>query len=272
MEQPQNSPRVKFILLGHPRSGSTLVTLALQSHPEIRMFGELFHADFYNRLIAFGSGIRCHPSEQMNPKKSNGWAYTDHQEGNQFLDELVFGDSSKDAPLATGFKLFYKHARSGPKDASAWDYLRRHEEVRIIHLVRPNLLDCFLSKKTAEFTKIWEIEAGKPVPEVGPAFSFDPHECELYFHELMESRKTALSDLASDHRPFLNINYDELLADFDDVLNRIQKFLGVEIGLLPQALQRQSDGSTKTRLLNYDQMQAHFKDTNFAPFFVTNGS
>jgi len=42
-----------FILLGHGRSGSTLLVRSLTEHPNVRMFGELFHYEQKERERAF---------------------------------------------------------------------------------------------------------------------------------------------------------------------------------------------------------------------------
>jgi LPS sulfotransferase NodH len=262
----------KFILLSHPRSGSTLVTLALQSHSDIRMFGELFHADIQHRLKAYGWGIERRPSMQLNPRRTKGWYYTDHQEGDRFLQELVYGDRGEDCPVASGFKLFYNHARS-ERAKSAWDYIRLHEELRIIHLVRANLLDCFVSIRTAETTTVWEVELGEPPSSEPPVLSIAHEECERYFKSIMLQRRQVASELFSPGRRVLQVEYErDILGAFDKMLYKIQEFLGVVPQSLPQLLQKQATAPTKARIKNYAELRRRFEKTEFAQFFVHNGS
>ena len=261
----------KFILLSHPRSGSTLVTLALQSHSDIRMFGELFHADIQHRLMAYGWGIERRPSTQLNPRRTKGWYYTDHQEGDHFLQDLVYGDPSEDRPLATGFKLFYNHARS-ERVKSAWDYIRLHEELKIIHLVRENLLDCFLSIRTAETTAVWEVEVDEPPSSEPPVLSIAPEECENYFNSLRLQQRKVASELFSPGRRVLQVEYErDILGAFDETLHKIQEFLGVVPEALPQLLRKQATAPTKARIENYAELRRRFEKTAFAQFFEPEG-
>jgi LPS sulfotransferase NodH len=264
--------RVNFILLGHPRSGSTLLTLALQSHPDIRMFGELFHAEFPMRLRAFGYGIRCRPSQRMSLERTRGWAYTYHQDGGQFLKDLVFGDASDDAPLATGFKFFYDHARVEPRENSAWDYLRQNQDVRIVHIFRRNLFDCLVSIKTAERSKVWEVEVDDPLPPVLSPFVISPEECEAYFRSTIRMRERTISELTTAGRQVLDVAYEQdVLANLDETLRRIQVFVGTSPITLKKILQKQSSGPVSERVQNYSELCLHFENTPFRSFFGEEG-
>jgi LPS sulfotransferase NodH len=259
---------VKFILLGHPRSGSTLVTVALQSHPDIRMFGELFHPEFQNRLIAYQWGIQRRPSGQMFPERTKAWCYTEHQEGDRFLEELVFGDSSPDCPPAIGFKFFYDHAQDA-RARSAWSYLCRHEEVRIVHLVRENLLDCLLSTRTAERTAVWEVEIDDPVPAEPSPFAISPAECDAYFDWMIKLRRQAEAQLFG-NRQILQLTYEQnIRTDFGNAMRRIQEFLGVTPTSLSPRLQKQSRSPAQARIENYSELSRHFEHTPFHAFFTT---
>jgi hypothetical protein len=236
------------------------------------MFGELFHADILHRLKAYGWGIERRPSTQLNPRRTKGWYYTDHQEGDTFLQDLVYGDLSEDCPLASGFKLFYDHARS-ERAKSAWDYIRLHEELRIIHLVRANLLDCYLSIRTAETTTIWEVELDEQPSSQPPVLTISPEECERYFRSLMLQRRRVASELFSPGRRVLQVEYErDILGAFDKILYKIQEFLDVIPQSLPQLLRKQATAPTKARIENYAELCWRFEKTEFAQFFVPDGS
>ena len=103
---------VKFVLLTHPRSGSTLLSLALRAHPEIRMFGELFNDESDERICAFEAGYRSRPSIARYLKYIRGGAYVRGWNSAEFIERQIYFDPSNDRPPATGFKLFYEQARS----------------------------------------------------------------------------------------------------------------------------------------------------------------
>ena len=235
------------------------------------MFGELFHTDIQHRLKAYRWGIERRPSALLNPKRTKGWYYTDHQEGDRFLQDLVYSDPSDDRPHAVGFKLFYDHARAG-REKSVWNYIRLHEELRIIHLVRANLLDCFLSIQTAEATTVWEIELDEPGFSEQPTLRIAPEACENYFKNLTLQRKRAASELFSPGRRVLQVEYErDVLGNFDETLNRMQEFLGVVPEALPQLLRKQATAPTRARIENYDQLRRRFEATEFAQLFEPEG-
>lgn len=237
------------------------------------MFGELFHAEFRNRLIAYQWGIACRPSTYMSSQRTEAWAYTDHQYGHLFLEDLVFGDLSVDRPAAIGFKFFYDHAQT-PRAISAWDYLRDHHEVRILHLVRENLLDCLISTRTAESTQVWEIEAGSDdeTPEL-PPFVISPAECAAYFDKMTMLRRRATTELSAPGREVLEIEYErEVRRDFDGTLRRIQEFIGVAVKPLPQPLRKLSHRSADARVANYAELSRHFELTPSHAFFEKSGA
>jgi LPS sulfotransferase NodH len=261
------TPPTRFVLLGHPRSGSTLVTLALQQHPDVRMFGEVFHVEFLNRLIAYRWGVTGRPSLLRSRERTEAWVCTEHHDGAQFLDDLVYGDPSPDRPDAIGFKLFYDHARHG-RTASAWDYLREQRDVRVVHLVRANLLECLVSTRTAELTNVWEVDEDEGTPGQPPPLRLTATECTEYFERLTTLRDRADGDLGLSHRQVLEIEYErDVHHDFDSTMRRVQHFLGVPAATLPMRLRKLSTRPVHERVANFAELADHFRDTRFRAFF-----
>src|SRR5579859_5197188 len=111
----------RFIILCYARTGSELLLRALAQHPQVRLYGELFHA------------VAGERGEHGVPGRSLG----DDEDGATFLRNAVFRE--QDGASAVGFKLMYSHA-AAPPHASVWTALGEDRPVRVIRLRRDDLL------------------------------------------------------------------------------------------------------------------------------------
>ena len=129
----------RFVLLASQRTGSTWVIDTLNGHPEVTAYSELF--------LHGGVGYPKYGGAKDLPfYESFVGADAAEDLGSDRLErylERVFRDRSN--ATAIGFKLMYGQATAYPGVRS---YLRRHE-VRVVHLVRHNLLDVVVSMNAA---------------------------------------------------------------------------------------------------------------------------
>ena len=108
---------VHFVILCMPRTGSTLLHTLLNSHPNIISYGEVLRRNYVR-------GKQTDLSADIFKK---------HQ------------TSIK----AIGLKLFYEY-RTKQDFKDYYREITRNKNVKIIHLVRENLLDSFISLKNAQ--------------------------------------------------------------------------------------------------------------------------
>lgn len=228
----------KFLILGHERSGSNLVVDALNAHPEVTCFNELFNAD---------------PNRKVFAQAFHGRAYEDGEDPVRFLDQAVYIDTNV---LAVGFKLFYTQARERPA-SRLWTYLTERPEIFVIHLKRENLLDVFLSTKIAIRTGVWRVTEGQELPQTLPPFDVDPREAELYFNRLVAHRAWA-EEQFRDH-PILSVDYDELTRDFDSVARSLFAFLGVSDATPQVRMKKMSRGVVQDQIANYTGVYRRFQ-------------
>src|SRR5215212_2439383 len=176
-----------FILLGHGRSGSTLLVRSLTEHPNIRMSGELFHDEEKERERAFHA-----LNKKFGPGRHETNYYREGDDGATFLRDSVFYQRPWNDILAAGYKMFYIHARHDSHARTAWDYLVGNKDIHVVHFTRANLLECWLSHKIAFITKEWAWQKGAPGPRtVVPPLRFDPKECETHCNRTFALRRWA---------------------------------------------------------------------------------
>ena len=254
---------IKFILLGHGRSGSTLVVKSLAQHPNIRMAGELFHESQDERKRAFEGLNRTYP-----PDKAEKHYYLEDTDGAKFLREDVFYERPWPEIRAAGFKLFYVHARNHSETRKAWPYLLENKDIRVLHLVRTNNLESFLSLKLALLTKEWkrwknsQTERAEP-----PLLTLDPKECRAYFDEKRVWRDWARASF-SDH-PFFEFEYErDVCRRFQPLMHDIHDFLDVPRAPASELLEKQARKPPREQIANYDELKEYFRYTPHEEFFV----
>jgi LPS sulfotransferase NodH len=251
---------VRFVLLSQPRSGSTLVRMSLADHSCVEMFGEIFNDDELIRRKALRTGSR--------QRRLRGVVepYQEGDDGARFLRERIFAGVDE-GPAAVGFKLFHSQARGDPTAATAWDYLIAEEGIRVVHLVRGNLLDSYVSLQLALLTGTWLRPAGSPEPRRDvPPLELDPGACEEYFEEV--SADFARAEHSFRHHLRLDIEYErDLCHDFEAALHRIQDFLEVPRVPPTRPLEKQARRPAREQIANYDALARYFRGSQHERFF-----
>ena len=278
-----SSSYTRFVVLTHPRTGSTLLSRALNSHPRITCFGEVFnwvltHVDFTVE------GYDESNADDLNLRNKDPVA---------FLQERIFcqppGMSS-----AVGFKLHYSHCSPPWGFPALLDHLVQDKEVRILHLQRRNMLKSLASEKIATITgRYMHARAAARLRNIPKAFihpvtalkkaraiiaqnvlsrqrprrvTLSVEECKAYFEETELTVKQH-DELFGEHDR-LSLFYEEILSARDDTFARAQSFLGVEPLVLAVALTKQSPDDLRTILENYDELREAFAGTEYSEFFL----
>jgi LPS sulfotransferase NodH len=258
---------VKFILLGHKRSGSTLLLCSLANHGNVYMFGELFNEHVADRQRSYRMGLRKSKAAQRLGLDETKF-YRTGDDGERFLERNVFFNRYWE-PVAVGFKLFYQQARSTPGARRVWQYLNRHEEVRVVHLVRRNLLESLLSLRVALATDEWARPRGLPLRSPAPRLRLGVEECERYFARVEKQRERARRRFAA--HALLEVEYErDLCGRFGEAVREVERFLGVPEGGAagrPQ-LEKQGVGELSERINNYEELRRHFRATSYSYLFA----
>lgn len=240
---------VRFIILGRSRSGSNFLRGLLNSHSQIKVFGELFQNE---------AGI--------------GWAMPGYRESGpvfsrfrqhpvEFLERDVFTRVPPEI-TAVGFKIFYYHAQS-PNWKSIWDYLRDHKAIHVLHIKRKNILATHLSRKLAVQSDQWVNTTGER--QQVKSVNLDFQECLDDFTRTREW-ENEYEQCFKEH-PYMDVFYEDLAADHAAEMLRVQQFLGVSPERLEPETFRQSRRPLAELIVNYQELKDRFTGTPWQTFF-----
>lgn len=265
----------RFILLGTARSGSNLLQNLLNSHEHISMYNELFNLDNLSSVNL--TEALTDPVEYLKRR-----LYRNGSRGNTTIGFKMFYDHmtldyfnkviapDETAPplkkrfsdlndhLAANFSMQYLKA----KFQQAWDYLSNDSSLKIIHLKR-NKLKTLVSLKIAYMTDKWM--HWQPEGSAKITCSLGYEECFNYFTRI--SRYEEASDMKFQHHPKINISYEELVTDRQQLANKVFDFLGLSSAPVNSILKQQGSGRLEEVIENYDELKRSFSDTPWHQLF-----
>jgi hypothetical protein len=239
--------RTRFLLLTAPRTGSTWLVDLLNSHPQITAYGEL--------LLPEGSGalpggcqdipyFTASLEERGRPRTRAGHVHRKIV----FLNELY---AERDGIAAVGFKLTYRQASLNP-GLLPYLSLRR---VRVVHLIRTNLLDSVVSFEAAQARRVFHVQRGEPLTRVRVRLDADSLLDRLEQHDFSVTRSRAR--LVTLRFPFMETFYEELVGSRrDEKLARVLGFLGVPpvVGALESPFVRVNAAPQAELIENYEEV------------------
>ena len=221
------------LILTRSRSGSTLLTRALRSHPHLITRGEVLRA--YNPLLEHVHG---------DPIKSVRRVYIPYPRHIQ----------------AVGFKLFYTHNNKGQE---AWTWLRDHcPTLKIIHLIRENRLrvrvSYLISQETQQWVKTTQ-HAGESHPPMRVHVDISEWQKRMQYVDAM--REEALSFF--DGHDVLRVTYTDLINNWDETTRHIQTFLDVTPQPLKRSTRKQNPYPLSELITNYGEVRAALRGTEW---------
>jgi hypothetical protein len=268
-----------FIILGSARSGSNLLASALNTHPNIICFRELFNPASdtldYN-VPGYDNDSRDDLALRNKDLRS-------------FIATRIFCSHAPDT-RAVGFKVMREHLDFF---AGLADHLSGIPDLRVLRLVRSNLLRTFVSLRIAEASGHW-VDDRPPVTSgrlqrvvrrtkqavrgllgsngasMSPrAVRLSVEECKYYFDWATTNNEQNQTLFRA--RPAHDVWYDRLVDAPERELAAIQEFLDVPVRRLALATRRQNPEPIAELLLNYDELRRAFNGTQYAWFFEGSG-
>lgn len=249
-EKEKSTDYVKFILLGRSRVGSNLMRSLLNDHSRIEAYGEIFR----NRDSMDWDHLGEMQTEQMHQMLL--------EDPVTFLESRVFRPYPGPT-AAVGFKIFYYHARDG-RWASIWPFLQAQTDWHVIHIKRRNILKTHLSRKRAEVTDSWVNTTGSREKPVSVLLDYD--ECLADFQKTRAWEEEADAFFAN--HPLLQVAYEDLAADYETEMRRVQAFLGVPQEPVRPSIHKQSHQSLAEAITNYAELKQKFKGSPWSDFFA----
>lgn len=221
---------MRFVILCLARTGSSHLVDLLDSHPEVRCFGEVLN--------------ETHPRAT-----EEGWiGGSDAPDAISHLRGLLTGAG------AVGFKLPLNSLRDHPEVAGWIDH---EPEIRVIRLRRANALSLLLSRKMLRATLVSQSIYGSYGDRT---VRIEPREC-MRALERIEAEDAELDALAQGHETF-DVDYESL--NDPAALTAAQKFLGVAPQPLRSRYERLRSRSFAETIENWDELSAAISKTRWA--------
>lgn len=239
--------RTRFLVLGAPRTGTSLMIETLDAHPQIRCYGGVFNRGSQGALDPDADDIAHWIEKLFNSDARLDQPQTQRPE-------------PPEGPQAVGFKVHYEQWR----DRRAREVLRALPHLKIVHVVRDDVLRTLISAKAAAARKSYqsrEKPAGPPAP-----VHIDREELEAAAHDYAESRARFEKDFGAHAR--LEIEYQAWRSHRVALLRRVQSFVGVPVrDDLSTDLVKTGTSSLKEALSNFEALRKEVRGTELARYF-----
>lgn len=272
----------KFVLLSTQRSGSTFLRIWLNSHSKIDSHGEVFlgryesqdglkifcersfladrlrfalHHNFISNrlnidLISRDMVDRYLHSLFFDPGHPAPWTNIHRR------DELI----RKKSPEVTGFKLMYNTLARYP---ALQDWMDEEKDLRVIHLIRYNLLKSFISGERMRQSKVAHT---KDRDFKFPPVYIDLKKLQTYF-EVTHEKQAYYRKYFSVSHPYLELSYEEIFADKESSILKILNFFSLqkEEMLLP-GMKKISSKKLADEVVNPEQLVESLSGTGYESY------
>jgi LPS sulfotransferase NodH len=243
----------RFVIVATQRTGSTWLADTLDAHPAVAAYEELFlppegHRRTWGRadMEFFYAYYERHSTHHTAVSRAF-WSL-------RYLEELY---SPRPDTEAIGIKLMYGQLKANPW-LLAYLPLRR---VRVVHLVRENLLDIVLSQRAAEARSQYHALESDPVDRSAVTLQTDTLVARLESLERSVSRTRRL--LKAVPTPCLEISYEEL-ATRHEAIDRVLRFLGVSVrGELVSKFRKLNTEGKRALIANFPEVEKALAGTRF---------
>jgi len=246
----KNLTYTKFIVISTARSGSSWLSILLNSHAQVMSYLEVFH----------GSAV-YHPAFSDKTKKSHITVSRRNHNPLSFLNNYIY-TAVPEKIKAVGFKIFFQHMEYH-ENTLITDYLLKNKDVKIIFLVRANLLDSYLSREKALRTDSWISENVKKSSNF--KININKKNIALYFKTQNDLNKKYKA-LFKYHKT-LFLTYEMMQVDISKVNQNILQFLKVDHQALNSPIQKQSITSKKDQIKNYEELKDYFSGSKYEVYF-----
>ena len=235
-------------MITNQRSGSTWMTRLLDNHPQIRMLkGDplYVHSGYYDDNLP----RYCDYKKEHNAFRP--WALFNYL--------ALFENYESEFHDILGYKVMYNHIKHNP------EFLLKllTDNYRVIHLARRNHLDLMISRAVGKQYDVFHIKKSskekRPVSLDTSSLiqSFDFQERAYQYAKLF----LKLAPIKS-----LEVHYESLLTDKENILRSIGNFLGVDSNpsLFQSELKKVNAGPYEEKIINYEQVAETIENSKYA--------
>lgn len=234
----------KFVIIGAPRTGSTLLVRTLNTIDGICCHGELL-AD---RVRGYQDGFdpKQASKEERDARLHRLSRQRDADPAGFILRALETGHT------VSGFKALYS-AMLDPRWRGVTNALVAQPDLKVIHLIRRNSLRRFVSDQIMQAGgSIHSAAGGKSEIRIKVDIDIDAYQRTTA--ELKAQAEQLLELL--DGKALLPVTYEQLAADTSGTVNAVCRFLGMEDlpGEIVPALSKVGSADLKDSVSNYQEL------------------
>ncbi len=236
---------IKFVIVGAPRTGSTLLVKTLNSLDGVCCHGELLGPE---NVRGYEDGFDLvKASKSDREARSQRLRLQRNSDPVGFIDRTLTTDHA-----ATGFKALYS-AFLSPQWRDVITFLQSTPDIRFIHLTRKNALRRYISEQILlEGGPNHSGAGGKSEIPLTVRVDIDAF---LRNSAQIETQGKELGSLLS-KQPVLDVTYEELSADTAATVTRVCRFLGLQImpSDIQPALQKVGAANLSDSVSNYQEL------------------
>jgi hypothetical protein len=251
----------RFVLLSTQRSGTSWFMERMAAHPELGAYGEILLPDRSLRgdwsNWPPGADDRLFYTSYLKERGSRWLRLRWHVELFRYLDYIY---EPRRELRSIGFKLMYDRLLRYPETLA---YLRVRS-VRVLHMIRANVLDLFLSREALPRRSV--AHAWSPADLETIRVPVDTRRLVAELARLRRDQEIARRVLAALRLRVYEFSYEAALAD-DSVLSEALSFVGVQhlagVDLTPTML-KLAPLSHRESISNFEQVEQTLARTRFA--------
>ena len=180
--------------------------------------------------------------------------YEDEEDAERYLRRHIFNVKN------SGFKLIDDQARA----SNLWEYLDSNLKLVIIHLIRWNSLERYVSGLLAKKTGKWHTHRdGRP--KIEPTFTVTEAELKAFFQyddALFRDTETRFRN----HK-MIRLQYEDLASDFLDTMNGLYCELGAKPFKPEIRMEKITTRKPSEILTNYAELKEIFNGTLYGKYF-----
>ena len=240
----------RFVIISAAHAGAKLLARCLGKHQDVKIYHEVFRADTANRIGEYAGDqvFRSNTNDVIVRVATN--PYQEGQDAGVFIENAMFYSRYGQSPSSVGFTFLYHHAHQNANARKAWEYLQQNQHIRIIHLVRRDMIDPWIALELA-------LRSGQEVANPPPEQSENRHFSNVkgfQQHLVRINKYKALVRKLFQFHSVLEIEYEQDLHDNRrPTLDKVQAFVGVENQSIDIAV-KDATVPSNTFVSNYDAL------------------
>jgi len=246
-----------YLIVCQARSGSTMLSTALASHPEVAAHGEVLNTRSDDRLEVFG----------LNYQEENSLLdkFRELQRYNPvfFLEEFIFHCGRF---KSSGFKFKYEEM-SSPLYQEALAYVARRKDLKVIFVRREDMFSRYVSEFIAlNITGVFN-STDKAIQVPDKPIHIDPQKIQESF-ERSDTYRSKFDVIFSEHKS-ITVTYEEMLSSPEEMFHIVTGFLGVShTEFQPRTKQIKRSVPIEEYVENYQEIRDYFSQTKYQKYFL----